>query len=68
MIPAKMKSALTFFLAPHDMFRFLLVIGFFSFQLGLSFPQSWLKSERARIDAAAVSKNSKPPRETGYVE
>jgi hypothetical protein len=39
----------------HAVFSWWIVNGFFVFQLGLSFPESWLKSERARIDRLATN-------------
>ena len=39
----------------HGSFNWWAVSGFFVFQLGLSFPESWLKSERARIDCSAAN-------------
>jgi hypothetical protein len=38
----------------HAVFSWWFVNGFFVFQLGLSFPESWLKSERARIDDSTL--------------
>jgi len=39
-------------------FSWWFVNAFFIFQLGLSFPESWLKSERARIDDSTASDGS----------
>jgi hypothetical protein len=43
---------------PHAVFSWWFVNGFFVFQLGLSFPESWLKSERARINVSAANDGS----------